>query len=226
MGFMSELDAYLDQDGLVNPGLNVGSNNGVLYTSEAYVIGRLQHLEENSDLLQYVRAVLPCLRRTGLLSRHPDGGGGQEGPDDYVGLGSMLYFCGFTLSAQQVIDYGWKNRGFYNNVDPSDRNWKAFLVRQPQLIALFYWAAGKKPILLLRLYTAVCIAVSGRKDNPDSWFLAWLLGQVAIRESWICRFAFELFKKRLLKAYPNGMQDVAATYFEPGHPLIKYWPIS
>lgn len=240
MSLKEDIKAYTDADGLVaprlvNPGETNASGNGVLYLGEYMaILSRIGELTM-SDKIKFHDIITSCMPVSrGLLHRSPTHEG-QEGPDDYVGL---LVGCAITKNvqiAQWVIDFGWKHYGFFNNEVPGtfkrkdgSFNWSAFLVRQPQLIALAYWAAGRQPILPLRIYTAFSIALAGRGKpvgDTDSRTLAWMLCQVAASKSWICSIAAKIFEKRLKKDYPvSGMKGASQIYFGADHPFSKYWP--
>ncbi len=239
-----EIKLFTDADGLISP-YNLerpgettnASGNGVLYTGEYIaLLKRLGELNE-LDSITFFQTMLKCMPHAiGLLHRsptHPD----QQGPDDYVGFFVGCYVTGNKELAQSVINYGWDHYGFFNNENPGSYyhkdgrfNWSALLIRQPQLICLAYWAAGKEPNIIFIIYVMFVILFAGRNKpvgDVDSRLLSWLLIQVAIENSRLCLWAAKLWTNRLLKTYPNGMKDVANIAFgnrNPEHPFAKYWP--
>lgn len=228
MSIKEELDKYLDADGLIAPALGQGSNNGVLYMAEAIVI-LTKNLQDVPK--EYIYALHRCVTRDGILQRHPGGGGGQQGPDDYIGFLVAMYHLinpystnGSWAVVDLMLHYAESNWWFMNNLNPGAKTLDSFMGRFPAVRALMYWAAGERPSLFVRLLVALTLAFSGKKGNTDSWVLAWMTAQVATKECWMSKLAYKLFTKRLLNTYPNGMKDVVTPYFEPLHPLAKYWP--
>jgi len=226
MSLKDEIVPYLDQYGLVQPRLNTGSNNGVLYLSEYFVI--LNRLGQATlvDQMNYKAIIESCFKVPGLLMRNPINAGGQEAPDDNFGVASAASFLQDKSLAQDTLTYGYKHYGAFNNVDGTWTD-QAFLWRQLQLYSAYVWAAGKTPLFPFRFYTAMVILYASLPtptSNTDARALAWLLIQVAAPKSWMCRMAAKLWKRRLFKDYLNGMTDVAVMQFGADHPLAKYWP--
>lgn len=229
MDFIESMKPYIQPNGLVRSQPDQGTNNGILYLTEYLMIRKRLGLVDQAPAHiykdEYYNVMRSCMpKEIGLLARNPNGDGGNEGPDDYIGLAVGCWLTGNFIMASFVIDYGWKHNGVFNNDNPGKFAWGSLLIRQPQLIAAFYWAAKRQPILPLRLYTAALLALSGKPNDPDSWILAWLLGQMAQEKSWICRQAMKILKKRLFKAYPSGMWDIMADYFGNNHPFALYIP--
>ena len=228
MSLKSEMqNGYITATGFVSPSKGGSSNNGVLYTSEYYLLLLLNGELTEDDAAKYEDVMMCCFKQPGLLSRSPDGSGGGEGPDDYIGLAAGADAMAPEL-AKDVLKYGYNHFGAFNNEDPSKWTTKSFLWRQIQLYSCFKWAAGEHPNPLFRFYTALSIALAGwRKPitDTDARILSWLVIQVAEKKSFMCWVAAKIWRKRLLKDYPNGMRDVAALYYEAGHPFIKYWPV-
>lgn len=227
-----EILAYTDADGLVSPqatqpNQNNASDNGVLFTSDYYVLlARLGQLND-VDYINYSSLIRKkCTTMVGLLNRGPDNTN-QEAPDDYYGLFSACQSLGLEILPSQIIQYGWDNWGNYNNVNPGKFTWVSFLARQPQLICAAYAAARSAPLWIypLRVYTAIVIATScinAPVGDTTSRRLAYHLINTMSPVSEICRIAAKIWFRRLLKDYPNGMQGVNDIYFGPDHPLAKY----
>lgn len=221
-------DGYITSTGLVCPSKGGGSNNGVLYTSEYYLLLFLNGELTDDDQAKYGVVMTSCFKQPGLLSRNPDGSGGGEGPDDYYGLAAAADAIAPWIACD-VLKYGYKHFGSFNNEDPGKWTSKSFLWRQIQLYCCFKWAAGETPNPLFRLYVAISIAVAGFRtptSDTDARILSWLVIHVAAKKSATCRVAANIWRKRLLKDYPNGMRDVASLYFGVGSPFSIYWPVS
>lgn len=224
MGLKNEIQPYLDSDGLVMPGLGAPSTNGVMYTGEYMIALCRSGQATDADKVSYCVTIGRCMPTPGLLQRNPENTGGQEGPDDYYSLAAALDEIGAELTAKNVIWYGLHHKGSLNNIRPEEFRWNAVLGRQIQLDAVMFWAAGYFVGPIMRLYTALVIALAcrGTVAGTDPWRLTWLLVQVASRHSWLCRVASKVWYKRLYKTYPDGMKGVNALYFQKGHPLAKY----
>lgn len=243
MSLKDEIKPYIDCEGLVSPSIpqpnTPGSNNGVMYTSEMIMMLIANKEANSSDVFYYLNKINSCMKRDGLLGRHPGGTGDQEGPDDYLAYAAALDLIQTVSNqeadefnivrartmARRIVLYGLEHLGNMNNVSPKNWSWTAFLGRQPQLTAAFLWASKISIPAPLRIYVAASIIASAfNKDlGVDSWRLSWLLVQIAKRHSWICRQASKLWYRRLYKKFPNGMKDVASVYYQAGHPFSKYW---
>lgn len=233
-----EIIPYLDSNGLAEPEKGKPSNNGVMYTGE-YIIMLIRNGECSlEDTRKYLNNMGKCMPIRGLLQRNPDNSGGQEGPDDYLGLAAGLHEIALTttsvrlemeaiLMARSIVNYGFKHLGVMNNEHPGTFTKGAWLLRQPQLTAAFLWTADLPVGPLLRLYVCLTILLAGfraPKSDTDSRRLSWLLLQVAKRHSFICRLAGKVWLKRLRKDYGDlEMKAVADMSYEPLHPFTKYW---
>lgn len=228
------LKPYRDADGLVRPALGVDSNNGVLYTSMALVLSRLLPGRNGMDtVIEFGNITEKCDTAGEGLLRRSSTCTDQEGPDDYIGYLAASGVCGQAFCAHDVIAFGKAHNGFFNNECPGTYkhrdgsiNWSAFLARQPQLIAHAYFAAGLKPIVPLRAYWALSIALSGWRaplSDTDSRILPWLMVKTNPAPNWLERKAIAIFKARLMKDYGVcGMQIVMTTAFGVTHPLASY----
>ena len=229
MSLKTEIQPYIDSEGLVSPGIPTGSNNGVMYTSE-YIVMLIRNGEATeADIDAYLTKMESCFVLPGLLGRHLGGTGDQEGPDDYLGLAAALHEINNDRSkaiARSVVTYAIEHIGDMNNPDPGHFAWGAFLGRQPQLGAVFLWASGLPVGPLVRFYCAMSILLSCKglpANSTDPRRLSWLLIQVAASKSWICKLASIVWYRRLYGVYPTGMKGVAQIYYQSGHPFSKYW---
>lgn len=234
MSLKQDIAPYIDTNGLVGPAKGQGSNNGVMYSSE-FIIMLLRNKEAtDKDIIDYLTLIKRCMKQPGLLMRNPENAGGQEGPDDYYALAAAIDEINeknySSLNARSlaysICLYAIKHLGCLNNEFPNTFQWSAFLVRQPQLDAAMFWAAGLPVGPFLRFYTAISILFAAKAKpitDCDPRRLSWLVVQIASRHSWICKTASKVWYRRLYKDYPNGMRGVAALYYEAGHPFSNYW---
>lgn len=216
--------AFVDADSLVNSqpcshAAQNASNNGVMYTGEYVTLLHLLGQSVHTDDDFYGADMCRCLVTDGLYQRSPENNRDLESVDDYYGLCAGYYYSQNFSLGKAVLDYGfkWKAPGCYDNLKEGAFQWNAFLWRQPQLMAMMYWAAGKQAPLPLRLYTAFEIATAciGAKqtDGADKWRLTWLIVKVASEKSWICRQASKLWRNRLKSVWTN-MAGVYGTYYQ------------
>jgi hypothetical protein len=228
-----EIKPYTDELGLISPVAGQESGNGLLYLAEYIVIQYLSKELSNDDYDHFTAALIACEKEPGRLDRgvSPD----QEGPDDYLGVLVAAYITVCPDVAEDIIDYGWKHFGFFNNEQPGTFthkdgrfNWSAFLARRLELVCLAYWVAQKRPILPLVIYTALYIFFNSRNTDlmdASPRFIGWMLIQVAKQKSWLCKLATKIWERRLMKDYKAGMKTVSAVYFGAEHPFTKYIPV-
>lgn len=236
-------NGYIDHNGLVSPSKGGSSGNGVMYSSEFICL-----LEANGELTGAVAAswITPltrCFVEVGLLARDPKNEAEQEGPDDYIALAAAACAINRAIKplgmdwpiANDVLRYGLRHFGNFNNKQPGKFSWSSWLWRQPQLIAA-YMAAAVKRTWYARLFfwiiaqpfyfvAAGSIAVSCRKaalGDADSRRLAWSLIQSTAPVSWMVRLAARGWYARLYADYEDGMKGAYAYYYEPGHPFHTY----
>lgn len=225
MGLREEIAQYQDADGFVTPRIGVGSNNGILYTSEYYVLLVKLGLARHDDLYAFEQTMRKCQIEPGLFKRHP-GASDQEGPDDYIGLTTAAYLLGSDI-AKEVLDYGKRHAFLYNNEMPGsvehtdDRpNYSAMFGRSPSLIAHLYFAAGETPSFPLRLCWAVSVAYSAFRpsSDQDSHILSSLLVSAMGDKSGLCAHAARL------RPSESKMRQIVGDYFsDPHHPLARHW---
>ena len=248
MSLISEiLENYVDANGLVSPSKCLPTNprasdNGLLYTGEFYALLAARGELDNScgGIAGRIR---PCQASLGLYNRSPRDTD-PEAPDDYYGLAaglgafgtvrsinySTLYNWGAICAAFNIVRYGCKHFGSFNNVNPGKWTWQSFFWRQPQLIVALYAAANRAPRwqLPFRIYTASIIATACMFTPPiptesTPRRLTWLLIQATQHQSWLCRVAAKVWWRRLRKQYGDpGMRAVNSLYFPVGHPLATY----
>ena len=242
MTLREEIQPYIDGNGLVAPHLTgpiKGSDNGVMFTSEYYVM--LQKLGQlvSQDLSDFQAKIGQCITPEGMLSRVPMGQiDGQEGPDDYVGVLNGCKQLGNTKIPRTLLWATVKYLGFLNNDSPGTKDAKSFLIRQPQLVAAMVAAAFPSlwnplhfacRLLALPFFTAAAISIfvsciNAPPSDSDARRLSWHLLQTVVPVSIMCKLASLFWWHRVYSVYGSfGMKGVAARYYESGHPFIKWW---
>jgi hypothetical protein len=215
-----------------------GSDNAPMFTSELYVMIKKMKQFADQDRVDFDRLIGACVTPEGMLARVPYPERiGQEGPDDYLGVLNGCKTIGNTEIPRKFLWALVSHFGFMNNDNPTMITWESFLARQPQLIGAMVAAAfpsWKNPLhFLARLVAlpfffvaAVSIAIScigAPQSDTDARRLSWHLQNTTKGVSLMCWLASLLWMRRLYKDFPNGMKDVAALYYQPGHPFAKYW---
>lgn len=241
MSLRNDISAnFLDASGLVSPNpcsptAENASNNGIAYSGEYVTLLALTN--QLAAVPRYISVMTNCEvpGYSGLMQRSPSNNRDSQSVDDYYGLLCGLYFTGVYPFARDILKYGLKHFGSFNNLNPGNFTFQSMLWRQPQLLAMNLWSAypGNKLIKLLMfpftLWTAGVIATAclglDQTGGADPWRLTFLLVQVAKRESWFCKMASKLWYKRLNKVWSNGMYGVYANYYHgmPGlqHPMTE-----
>lgn len=225
------------------------SGNGLMYLAEFLILLRKRgEIRQPNAVDMLRRALRGCQKGPGLFRRSPSNQD-QESIDDIYGLCAVFSTFRLTGWGGALVDYGKNHLGYYDNTRPycakpfhdfkslvkyvreTFRNWNgnALLWRQPQLLCAMYAAARRAPwwIYPFRLYTALVIATScmvARKSNADARRVSWLLIQAMTPVSRICWQASKIWYRRLHRQYgPDGMNAVAALYYEQDHPFTRYW---
>ena len=242
MTFAQEISAqYTDGNGLVTPNKGkwapgeAGSDNGPMFTAEYLILAKVLGGDPFRLQMEFIDSIAKCMSNDGMLHRKPPGQPAyQEQVDDYYATLAASVALGNVHLARAFLRAVWTYKGALNTENPGTWTANSFLIRQPQLLyAMIVAAYPKNPLayllsLPLRLWTALVIAASCRNaptSDTDARRLAWHLILVTPRGP-LVNWAIKAWFKRLFAAYPNGMQDVARMYYEPGHPIAKYWPSS
>lgn len=125
MSLREDIAAWLDPYSMVAPNSTRVSNNGVLYSSEFYVLLAMRGELMGWDSAAFTQLIsAQCELEPGLIRRNP-GCADQEGPDDYIGLMAAYWHLGLWRKAREVVDYGSKStrvgpftlHWFFNNVE-------------------------------------------------------------------------------------------------------------
>lgn len=209
--------SYLDGNGLyapnpLPPGTIRGSDNGPLFTSQVLIMIHRNTGVTGSIIAQYQKVLGACIDANGNLHRAP-GDTTEDAPDDYYGAAS-----------------GFVEVGVKSNISLPFNLW-----RQPQLLyaimasnqTLSRWKFWQWPLALYTSLVVLTSCINSPRGNTDDRILAWHLIQATSRYSVLVRLASYVWYNRLYAMYPNGMNDVAAIYFQPngldGNPYSTYW---
>lgn len=148
-----EFKDYIDALGYLNPHpINPNTihncDNSLMFTSEYYMILKNRGELTPRDATNWKILVETSMPQPGLLARYP-GDTGQDGPDNMVAVLGAAASLNKPDIARQILDYGLKHFGFFNNENPRSFkgkngkiNWEAFLWRQFQLAFAAASASG------------------------------------------------------------------------------------
>lgn len=244
MTIKSDFAPYVDGNNLlapgpVSPGTLKGSDNGVMFTSEYFIMLKKQGYLTDADAADYAARINACINPQGMLCRVPMGqDDGQEQVDDYYGVTNGCIELGNTAIPRKFLKAIFKYFGVLNNENPGSFSWSAFLIRQLQLLCAVInssFPSMKNPLhYLIRLsafplylISAVIITFSSMDEltDTDSRRLAWHVGNNLSKTSLLNWLAFRVWKNRLYKDYPDGMKGVAEIYYQPSgkNPYSDWW---
>ena len=206
------IEGFTDENGLIS-GNGDTSGNGLRYTSE-YLLGlALRGLRDSSDDYNYFPTIDSCQLEHGLFSRSPDKLTDQQGPDDYIAIISMSVWLRQKYHIW-IYQYALKNNWIFLNARANEKTLKsAWFGRMQQFVAHLKYANNVIPDMKQRLIWAYCVAIAPKKDDQDSWCLAWHLKRVGGDKGKIERCATKIFEWRLKLAYPKGIGQVIGAYF-------------
>jgi hypothetical protein len=235
---------YVDGNNLLAPkpvatGILKGSDNGPMFTSEYFIMLKKLNLLQVSDVTDFEARISACVNPEGMLCRVPVGqDDGQEQVDDYYGVTNGCMELGVTSIPRKFLWALIRYAGILNNENPGSFQWDAFLARQLQLVCAVVnssFPSLKNPLhYLVRLATFPLYLISagillfsstGDISDTDSRRLAWHLGNNLSKASLLCWLAYKVWKHRLYSDYANGMNGVAAIYYQPegNNPYEKWW---
>lgn len=229
----SDFRPYFDGNGLlapnpVPPGTKQGSDNGLMFLSEYFIILNTYGGLDDYDKWYFFSVLKSCMNN-GMLNRVPiTQQSSQEGPDDYLGVLNACVQLEETDIPKSILKTAIKNLGCLNNVNPGKWTIQSFLLRQPQLLCAMIAASYPKNTLIKLLafplfaFTAVLIACSGMRapiSDSNSRRLCWHLISIVIPASYMCRVGAKIWYKRLSKQYNSsyffGMEVVNGIYYQP-----------
>ncbi len=216
-----------DEHGLIQPD-GKESGNGLRYTAEAvmaYEAHRdiLEPIALKEEYQTLVDAARSCAREPGLYGRTPNNSWGQNSNDDYVGLAVISYYIDETV-VQDILTYGRKTWGFYNNIHPGKKTGRSFLWRFIVLFATLRWAAGQKPNIVQRALWALGVFFSD--DSQDGFVLAWMSCHIAAKEGGrLEKRIARMQSERLARAYTHGIGQVLDNYYGRQPSSIFLWDV-
>lgn len=156
--------------------------------------------------------------------RHRDAGRNVqcEGMED--GQNKWLYLLAKFVSTCQLASF-FKAKNYWNNQNPTKWNLNSWFGRSPGHLGWSDVCAQGSTTWFrgIGLWVGQMLSIFAKPGNTDAWKLAYVSWYYLKERGWIWRVGYNIWKAKLLKMYPNGMQDVYAIYYQdPNHPLRKY----
>lgn len=218
MDIHEEFKRFTDQYGLLSDkskgGKGVVSGNGILYTAH-YVLA----LTDNRKLTiedgeQIGNALNLVEKESGLYMRSVEKPNDVEGPDDYVGIGTLSEFLFHPDRAARVLKRLRMTGGSLNTTTPGKWTPRTWLGRQQQLVCHLQFAAGEKPDPFKLLIWCISVLSSMLSKHEDSYILSYHLVRVGEKHSFIAMIVGQIFRlqKRTIKS-------VLEAHFGPGQPF-------
>ena len=201
---IEDIKPYVDGNGLVSnslvpSGIQRGSDNGPLFTSQLLI---LASLNKEAAPGNFASAISKCIDSNGHIHRAPDDAT-EDAPDDYYGVSSLTCFS------------------------PEVKLVPSLPIAKCQPLLLYMQLIMRK-IPIYRLFSplaAIVIALSNINEDPGSTsnkLLTWTEIKGLNASSTLCRLAGKIWTWRMKKIY-GTTQQIALIYFGSDHPFVKYW---
>lgn len=238
MYLREEIKPFIDGNGLVMPNIYTGeylrgSDNGVMFTSEYYILLNDNNQLDDLDKSVYKTVIESCSVEPGLVARAPGVQQGGPPPDDLYAIAAASKTLNLPEIAKAIVDYGDKHHWVFNADRPGNPHWgsgydfEAWLGRQIPLVCALRAAAGLSLPGWLRLATAAVIATSCagvKKEDTDARRLAFHLVRAVEGSGGILDWACNIWWSRLRRDYGDeGMRGVALLYYQGNHPFKRFW---
>jgi len=235
MTILEKVKEYTNRHGMVdNYGGDNVSQNALLFTGEMYIILNQLGLLDVVDI-KLMRANIDKHKAdVGLYHRAPDNFE-LNAQDDLIGLTALAKEVGWDDITREVIEraetqtrlfsiFGIYN--VFNNTNPGQWLPAAWLGRFPFVIAHFYYAAKRRPTLLLRLAFILNLLASlfktPKPNHHDYWTLTWLMAYTAKGQGFFVDLAIKVFAKQVEKH--GGMGHIVGEFFaNKEHPIAQTW---
>jgi len=215
-------DIVFDKNGFVTPAdiTQPESDNGVLFTSEYYVLLDKLGLLTPGDRLDFIGKMTGISRDGNITRRERDTG--QEGPDDYIGLCTASSILNLPFS-ELIYRYGSKNWWIYNTASPGKFTFEAWFGRQLGLIGYIKHCAGHRmnPLEFIVLNVGLVITAFGKKEDTSDKILGLLMVEqlhTSLLFEPICFFYTYMINRKY-----GSVNALIKTYFGPNHAFSKYW---
>ena len=208
------------------------TNNALLYSGTYYTILVMLGLARSPDLERFNKMCRSCevpvngVPQPGLYFRHPNHSDMKQEHDDYVGMAAAAYHLDSPI-AKEIVKYGRDNDWYYDSLHLTVKDPAKWHSRFGNIVP-HYKACAKEVLGLVdQVFWALptIFGAFGKKDNSSGIILDWLKIAPVDGKYFICNIAIMIWRWRMRKAFPKGMADVFAIYFQNDggydHPFSK-----
>lgn len=228
MSLWSEI--IIDKNGFVALTGQDSSDNGLLYTSEFFILlSRNSETARIAGWLTYSHIIDQCFRN-GNPCRRP-GNLDQEGPDDLIGIAAASKALK-TGHAAIMLAYGRSTRlpfipffpGYiYNTPKPGKFTMNAWMGRMPGLIGHIRNCAGEKMNALnwAGIILGVLITVARPPEETSDRLLTELIVR-SLPDTVLGRLVQRYWDTHIRQVY-GSINSVVVFYFGNCHPFARYW---
>jgi len=122
-----------------------------------------------------------------------------------------------------------KVKNYWNNNNPYKFCFFSWFGRSPGFMGLIDICATGKTTWFRHLALLIGQFLGSGSDpqNTDARTMAYLIWQVLKHRNWFHGWLYNIWLKKLIKYYPNGMKDVYNIYYNrfgdnPDHPIVKH----
>lgn len=218
------MEVTVDRDPTVN-----STGNGISYRSLFSILCCLNDAQDQ----QVLDAFRSCMRLReaagpGLYHRNP-GDTTNNGVDDYVyGMAASCLLEKDRSVSRAMLNHARHFRWRFDDQVPASGDVKYWFGRYPWFTGMLQIAAGEGADWLHGLALTGCnlSPFLPSKDDAGGCLMAWTIARIAYLSGGVCGTVAHHAMAMLEAAYPGGMADAAAAYFnrkgEPEHPLS--WP--
>lgn len=227
MALRDEIESkYTDEDGLIlerpnssaGPDTGNGIENLCIYNLLLHTSGQLT----KDDYNKFCSVIRSCEIEKGLYNRGPRKPGDLIGHDDIVALsGVSSVIC--APFAKDIANYGVQYNWSFNNVDPGTWTLQSFQGRHVDLIPFWLICGGRSAWWIAQVL--LCNSIIYARGDAGPMILKWIQCRALMDKLGRYSIAADMFKKSLLRSYPEGMKSVFSEYYGPQHPFAKYSPV-
>jgi len=200
------------------------STDNLLLFTATYLVN-LPECERELERDRFIRLVRVLEIQIGCYKRYL-GHTGLNSHDDLQGVAIASYLMGLPFAGEIVL-YGFRHDWSWNTEEPGEWTWRSWLARILGFVPLLRHCArlpvGSMGQITLAL--AFLVNMFEPKEETSGKCLLWLRAQALTGHYPIVDLAIKIWKLRMIRMYPGGLQDVYRIYFKD-HPFTDDAPSS
>lgn len=215
----------------------LASGNSLLFSAERLIALTQNGMAMADDLRRFANVVCDRKLAPGLYGRTPAGApfsGNQESQDDYIGVvATDPTLARIVFENGRARKFQWQPFKkflwyiplpyYFPTAGQDDHDPSAWLGRFVGFIAHLRICAGATVWPWHSLAWAYSVALAPSPSNQDSWLLTWVMVWANKNPGPLARLAIRHRQKKLIAAFPGGIRQVFALYFNnPKHPLALW----